>query len=446
MRLDGVRRAVAGRLRRDERGVAVVVLAAMLMGALAMLALVIDVGNVTQERRQAQNAVDAAALAAANSVAQNNPTAPAVVATVKDYVARNLGARSWAGCVDAQALALKPDSGIGNSCISWDANPPATTKVRVSLPRYAVQTFFGQAASNVDALWVGASATASISGSPDDACALCVLGPESSHLQNGNVEVTGGEIAIGTTLQCNGGSMSTFGSPKPDIEVKAGGSASCNGGTFSPTPNWGGANVPDPLYYLPDRPNYSTLFPKSDCSNGTAGPGIYKNLGNCTLTPGLYVVTGTMSGGAATGAAGVTIFFTCGSPQSVRPCGSGGEQGGTVSLSGGGSLDVRSCTSGTCASGTYPKMAIWYDRRNTSTLRMNGSGTVAVLGTIYAVSASLDFRGTPTGANGVCATTSEAICSRMIVKNIAFSGQGRMQLKYVPDLNVVAKRSPQLLA
>ena len=446
MSLDGVRRAVAGRLRRDERGVAVVVLAAMLMGALAMLALVIDVGNVTQERRQAQNAVDAAALAAANSIAQGNPTAAAVVATVKDYVERNLGARSWSGCTDASALALKPDSGIGNTCISWDANPPATTQVRVSVPRYPVQTFFGQAAANVDALWVDATATASITGGPGGTCALCVVGPETSHLQNGNIEATGGEINIGTTLQCNGGSMSTSGSPPPDIEVKAGGSPSCTGGSFSPAPNWDGPNVPDPLYYLPDRPDYSALFPKSDCSSGPASPGIYRNIGNCTLAPGLYVVTGTMSGGTATAASGVTIFFTCGTTASPRACGSGGEQGGTVSISGGGSLDVRSCTSGTCATGTYPKMAIWYDRKNTSTLKMNGSGTVTVLGTIYAVGASLDFRGTPTGASGVCATTSQALCSRVVVKNFSFSGQGRMQLKYVPELNVVARRSPQLLA
>lgn len=441
-----LRRVVARRVRRDERGVAVVVLAAMLMGALAMLALVIDWGNVTQERRQAQNAVDAAALAAANSIAQGNPSPTAVVATVKEYVARNLGDRNWSACTDAGALALKPDSGIANSCISWDANPPATTKVRVSLPRYEVQTFFGPAASSVDALSVDASATASITGGAAGSCALCALGPNTSNLQNGIVEVTGGEINVGTTLLCTGGSMSTSGTPQPDIEVKAGGSTSCTGATFSPAPNWNGPNVPDPLAYLPDRPDYSALFPKPDCNNGTANPGIYRNISNCTLTPGLFVVTGTLSGGTATSASGVTIFLTCGTAQSVRPCGSGGEAGGTVSISGNTALDLRSCTGGSCAGGTYPKMAIWYDRKNTATLKMNGSGTVTVLGTIYAVSASLDFKGTPTGASGVCASTSQALCSRVIVKNFSFSGQGRMQVKYVPELNVVARRSPQLLA
>lgn len=440
----GPRRWTAGRARRDERGVAAVLLVSVLLAGFAMLALVVDIGNATQEQRQAQNAADAAALAAANSIAQGATSATAVVATIKDYVSRNLGPSAWSSCVDAKALAVKPDSGAGNGCISWDANPPSTTKVRVLVPPYPVQTFFGKAVANVKTIWVKGSATASISGSPGGSCALCVLGPTTSNLQNGNVEVTGGAVDVGTPLQCNGGSMTTYGSPQPVIEIKAGGTASC-GGNFSPTPDWNGANVPDPLYYLPDKPDYSGLSAKSDCSSGTISPGVYKNIGSCTLNPGLYVVTGTLSGGTATSAAGVTVFFTCGTAAAPRACASG-EAGGTVGISGSTALDIRSCTTGTCAGGTFPKMALWYDRNNAATLKMNGSGTVTVLGTIYARSATLDFRGTPSGATGVCASTSQAICSRVIVKTLTFSGQGKLQLKYVSDLNVVAKRSPQLLA
>src|SRR5439155_764186 len=79
-----------------------------------------DLGNARQTRRQAQNAADAAALAAAVVVAQQ-PDAPNVVRAVADakrYVFSNYGDVVWAGCTDTDALNYKPEP--TNQCISFN--------------------------------------------------------------------------------------------------------------------------------------------------------------------------------------------------------------------------------------------------------------------------------------------------------------------------------------
>lgn len=122
----------------DERGAVLVFAALVLTALLGFAALVIDIANATQVRRQAQNTADAAALAAA----QDLPDASKVVATAKAYATTNLGTAvaDWVGCVDTDAFPIHPDSASSNTCISID---PAFERVRVKLPRHDVATIFG---------------------------------------------------------------------------------------------------------------------------------------------------------------------------------------------------------------------------------------------------------------------------------------------------------------
>ena len=437
---------MTARAERDERGATFVVTAVFLSVAMAMVALVIDVGNVGQERRQAQAAADAAVLAGANEIVAGTTTVSTIVAKVKDYVAKNYGTVTWSGCADAQALAVKPDA--GNGCISWDANPPNTGLIRVAVPSRALATFFGKAAAGVPSLSVRAYATASIAGSPGVTCGLCVLGPTRPDLQNGNIEMTGGAVDLGAGLSCSGGSITTFGAPQPPIRIRAGGTASCTGATFSPSPDWNGPVVPDPLAYLPAKPDYTALAVKPNCTSGVATPGIYATIGSCTLSAGLYVVTGSIGGSALLGTAGVTIFLACGVPSAVRACSSTGEAGGAFSVSGSDTVDLRAaaCVTATCTGGAWPGIVLWADRNNTATIKFNGSGVVTIVGTMYAPGVTINFKGTPAGASGVCATTNQSFCSRIIIKTIVFSGQGKLQVKYVPVLNTAVAKSAHLSA
>ena len=86
-----LRRLILARLRRDERGV-VAAIVAILLGTgvlLGMGALVIDVGQIYQERAELQNGADAAALAVAKSCALG-ACAPGVAGQQADGNASNL--------------------------------------------------------------------------------------------------------------------------------------------------------------------------------------------------------------------------------------------------------------------------------------------------------------------------------------------------------------------
>src|SRR5215470_9385094 len=85
------------RLRADEKGVVLVFVLVMMTVMLGMLALVVDIGNARQVRRQAQTASDAAALAGAEVLETRSydfvfdvPTTWAqVVSQVKGYAQQN---------------------------------------------------------------------------------------------------------------------------------------------------------------------------------------------------------------------------------------------------------------------------------------------------------------------------------------------------------------------
>jgi Flp pilus assembly protein TadG len=121
-------RLIAARLRSDERGV-VAVIVALLLGygvLLGMGALVIDVGQIYQERAELQNGADAAALAVAKSCALGACT-PNLASQLADGNASNLtggtegvslvcGSGSLGGCPSATG-----------SLVSCPPAPPAGT-------------------------------------------------------------------------------------------------------------------------------------------------------------------------------------------------------------------------------------------------------------------------------------------------------------------------------
>jgi len=107
----------------------VVLVALLLVGLIAMLALVLDGGNMYLQRRRVQNAADAAALAAASRLADEwNDTA--IQATVTEYAVT----RNGADTVDA--VYLPSEEAVGGGYV-----PANSTGVRVHATR-TVSTFF----------------------------------------------------------------------------------------------------------------------------------------------------------------------------------------------------------------------------------------------------------------------------------------------------------------
>ena len=117
-------------LRRDERGVVAVLVGLVIGGVLLGLgALVIDVGQLYEERAQLQNGADAAALAVAKSCILSSCTTSSALSTAGTYANENAsdgrrkeavaGVRLWAG---DSLTACGASTGAMTACPS----PPAS--------------------------------------------------------------------------------------------------------------------------------------------------------------------------------------------------------------------------------------------------------------------------------------------------------------------------------
>ena len=415
----------------DEQGVIAVVVAVAAVLVFVLAALIVDLGMARDTRREAQNASDAAALAAGNVLYNNSttPKFPAAVQAAKDYAAQNYGvtASEWATCVDAAALRYQPTT---TSCISFESSggsgqdlvKPDT--VRVLIPTRDVDTTLG-ALAGVSHVSIAAQAEVGVRLESVPACALCVLGPGPHNLQNGDATVAGGNIHFnGSVSVSNNGLIATDG----DITVQN--TASGPLANYVPDPQTNQAAIADPLAFM-TMPDISALSAKTDPC--TQGPGIYGdvdlNSRTCNLSPGLYVIAGAnsewdMSGNGSTSlnGTGVTLYFTCGSPSVPAACPSPGD-GATLDASGNASLNIQAPTTG-----PLQGLAIIYDRNNAETLRLTGNGAAGFTGTVYAPAVKLQMNG-----NG-CASTFNAL---IVVTTVEMNGNPScLQSAYARSQNV----------
>lgn len=416
--------------RADERGAILVMVTIFMVMMLAFAALVIDIGNAKQQRRQMKAAADAAAVAGVEEVASigGSFTGTAtqwtkVVDEVKNYARENFDVASaeWSGCTDSGALVYRPDP--GNSCISADYSSwptPGTetstvNRLRVRIPQEDVQTAFAAVIDRnglqINAVSVAAvtrtrSSTHSehseeVAGAP---CALCVLNNGLAlDGQNGDVSVTGGDTIVnsnpssgyaaqlmsnGHLRELNGGHIGGPGAP-----------GKWSGSGFSPPPTLLGP-VDDPLAAVPACGTGSSC-PTDVVSNAnpsTLNPGIYSSIkGSHTLNPGIYVLKGdiSLSGNDLLKGTGVMLYFACSNypnPCSALPAGS--RTGAGIKATGNGAVQLSAPTSG-----PYKGLTIFVDRDNTSTLTVRGNGTneaggtSGTSGTIYVRNGTLDLRG-----------------------------------------------------
>lgn len=377
----GPRRALRRR-SDDERG-AVAVLVALIAVVLLMAAsLVIDLGLARDVRGQAQNAADASALAAGNVLYDAKGVAQPALATAaaQDYAAANFGvaAAAWAGCKDPGHLAYAPTS----QCISFDdADRPS--RVRVRVPQRSVKTALA-GLMGVSELHIGAVATSNIDPGVVFKCSLCVLGEGPHTLGNGDATVTASSVHFN-------GSVST--GPNGHVEAIGDGNEitveTSATGNYSPAAETVDTKMGDPLggWAMPAPYGTARTDPCTD------GPGVYGDatLGNkddCTLAPGLYVLTGTWSMGNKTvlKGVGVTLYAVCGTPTAPTRCAQG-QAGGAFDATNSNGVNLTAGAPG------FGDLAIVYDRNNTRVLNIQGNGETTITGTIYALSSLLYANG-----------------------------------------------------
>jgi Flp pilus assembly protein TadG len=359
-----------GRFFKAHTGQVSVIFAMALLGLVGFVALSIDGGYIMAERRQAQNAADAAALAAAKSLfdGQTGSIAP----SGQGYAALNSGALP--GDVD----------------VSW---PPATGTysgddkyVQVTLSK-EVRKFFVGAVYGGD--WkVSASATAGIEKEPANYAliALSEDNPPGIHL-NGNtgIDVSGdnGSAMSNTTITSTGTASFTT-----DGSIDANGSIQTAGGTWSDEIRPNSPIVDDPLAgmaYPPkgDTRNYPTDYCKNDC---TIEPGYYHNgLLNidrtATMKPGVYYLENfdmvLQNTNSTLRGDNVLLFMT----------------GGTIVFdSKNGNVDL-SASPTPLYPGGQANLLFWYTR--CTTVDMQGNGNLHFEGIFYAPCADVILHGNP---------------------------------------------------
>jgi Flp pilus assembly protein TadG len=427
------------RLGGDDGAVAVLtaVLALLLF---SVAALVVDLGIARDNRRQAQNTADAAALAASNAlygtdqVNRNQPgNFQAAVDAAKDYAEKNYGTSDaeWNECTSSQALPYVYP-GTRTNCISFDQSP-YPNNVLVQVPLRKQPTFFG-GVLGYSGTTISAIAQARINPGGKYLCTFCVVGDMEHRLQNGELNVVGGNMWFNGNVDLgpNGQAGSVPGTVLgEDGELYTdGGNVYVSGDVTGTATNLQGGKakpksprIVDPLaaFVLPFATQSSLTGKTNPCAEG---PGIYDGYkltgGTCSLRPGLYVFTGDLelAGNPSTlfNADGVTMYFTCGSGTVPAACPSTGDEGGGIKVTGNGTYNLTAPYAD-----TFPMVpeelygySIVYDRYNEADIFLAGNGTQSITGTIYAMNAKMDNRG-----NG-CSTVTTSL---VVVADVGFSGE-----------------------
>jgi Flp pilus assembly protein TadG len=421
------------RARRDgERGAVAVVVAIMLVSLCLAAAFAIDFGNLSQTYKQAQTAVDNAALSAAESLVQNHNLNTAVT-VAEQYVQENFPATAgatWDNCA-SPPTGYSPPAGISpaENCVSFNSSG---TAVSVALPPQFLSYTVARAAGLLGAT-IRTMATATTRASGASPCALCLLSPTGNSLlvQKGqaSVTITGPEgimddssDSAAITTQKGQASITA-----PVINLTGG----YDGSNFTCTtsgvqcPNTGVPPIPDPLAFLPAVTPTSGAVQNVN-GGGTISPGNYGTIslgGNSALTlnPGTYVVTGGISLGGTSSitGSGVTLYLTCGdSSGNPVSCNQSHSTAATITMQGTPSVNLSGPTSG-----PYEGLTIFMDRSNTSTIQLHGDPTLT--GTIYAKSGSLDLEG-----------NSGTYASLIVVGNAAVNdGKSQIAIDYEPINN-----------
>lgn len=395
----------AFRQSRRERG-QILVMAALLVTALVgFLGLVIDGGFFYAQRRHAQSAADAAALAGARLLFEG-ASATSARATAQEYAAGN--GYNNNGASNTVTVNIPPLSGehVGDPDyveVLIDENP-TTFFIHVLLSAGSVR---GRGVAGIH-LFPEPYALVVLE---DDAC--------NAYNQSGsaNMTVTGGGIMVNS--DCPSQAMSVSGastSLQVDGSIDVHGGYQCTPGpcSVSPPPEENVAwTVSDPLATLPPpwpqpiSPDSAgtaaspqtlriTTGPNRTLRPGTYYGGIYANC-TCTITlqdnggqPGIYIMAGGgfgKAGGANFVGDNVMIYLTdCNGPTNSAPC-SGDGSAQPVTLTGNGILDLSPPTSG-----LYQGITFWQDEQITADFSMSGDASLTQ-GIFYAPGARLDITG-----------------------------------------------------
>ncbi|PWC52787.1 pilus assembly protein TadG-related protein [Azospirillum sp. TSO22-1] len=402
-----IARNLAGaRLRHDESGAVVVVVALMLTVLMGLLGVGVEVGSWYMTRRSLQTAADAAAIAGALEEARG--AAARVTAAARQEAARN-GAEV---AKDVITIRTPPASG------AFAGDPQA---VEAIITRPEARMFSAVLGSgNVD---ISARAVARVR-TVGQACVLA-LDPSASGAITGQgsstLNMRGCTLAANST---SGSAITMSGSSSVTAQglwtaggTSLGGSSNLNFAVPPATYTWplpdpyAGLTIP-PLGSCQSTKNVTVFTPGTYCSN------IDLQSGSFVFKPGTYY----LDGASLKINASAVVTCDCAAPGSgvtfVLTARNNANQIGTVTINGGATITLRAPSD---AGSPYPGILFYQDRRAPASAvnTINGGSSIVMNGAFYFPSAPVKWTGnnTSSGAN---------TCVEIIARTVDFTGNSAL--------------------
>lgn len=421
--------------RESQSGQAFVIIVFMILGLFGFAALAIDGGMLYTERRRAQNAADAGALAAALAKVQGAHLYVAAFQRVES----NGYTTVWGPC---DPPGYDCTHGMGEKWVVEVSNPPRsgdyvgndnyiqvmiTTKVNTSFAHLVYDGGLLTTVTAVSRVWPEENITpgyALYGANRFDCKGLWFTG-------TGDTTITGGSIFSNSedSMNCesgvhDGSSTVTVGPPPENIQVVGtfgvGGS-----GSVSPLPVVEG--VPQDDVRSVPFPDCSGLtdYGKKNVNAGaseTLNPGLYEEISfgagaTVTMNPGMYCIYGkggfSGNGGTITGT-GVMIYM----------------QSGNFDL-GGNSLVALAAEDDTGvlvdpSQNDWKGMLVYFDPSNTKyDITLTGTTNTAYTGTIYAPQNLCTITGT---GDNIGLLSTQIICDK-----IKIAGTAQVNIEYDED-------------
>lgn len=417
--------------RKHEKGQIVVLLALAIVGLLGFTALAIDVGMVFSDRRYAQNAADASALAGAQASSKmietigmknyewNCSTLNANISASYSAGIARAGTNDFVIAQDADLGTPGHDHGIKITCNQAGKYLDVFVMLsRVTSTSFA-QLFYGgqmrNTVSSITRVWPGVPAgngSNLVSLSKD--CGNNIGGI----LFSGNTEVS---IRGTWSNSCIEAKSNT------DVTVSPG-SVDYHAGSYAvgftnpvPVPHTEYHPMTDATLPSPGAKCASaSIDPYNDLKNaqGTIDPGNYRDWdfkGDVVLNPGLYCVSGTVSMNSNVGLTGngITIFYT-GTSFTIN-----GKQNGT--------LAAPNSPSNPPVNNAVEDLLIYTPKGTAADIKINGTSGSYIGGTIYAPSSLVFIAGNATAADPMTMTSS------IIGYDIDLTGTSYLSMTYDED-------------
>jgi Flp pilus assembly protein TadG len=298
-----IRMIRGNRFLKNDQGIAMVYVSFIIVALLGMVGLAVDFGNAAVSYRKAQNAGDAAAMVAADSLKAGQTFAQATAA------ANSILLSSWQYPASALTLSFVDSNNIPAGTTG------ATVKVRASINQSLNTTFIR--VLGVQTTAIQTRSAAQVGDAPP--CMFCVMAPSGVYTffdqGNGILVADGGGIWVNSTTvdayKIQSGTLSVI---SPSIFGVVGG-GSCVGCSVLPTKI---NPFLDPFRNAP-TPSLPSTHSSISVSTGsqTISQGSYDDIlisgGTLTMNPGIYIISNHLqiTGGQLNGS-GVFLDFTCG--------------------------------------------------------------------------------------------------------------------------------------